>query len=228
MKKVILISVLLAAISPLLYAQFSLGAKAGMTVSNYNVRVKSKASVSYKAGLSARYMVSKFGVETGVYLKEAGSAYMQASLPPQNNKGGMVCVSVKSKYIDIPLSLVYKYPIAEKVSLTLNAGGYVAFENGGICTIAHSMGTYAMDPFEGFDSRKLPTDQNFVPFTVKAAHKLDFGLVAGIGLEVSRFSINASYDLGVANVYDSYLPLTSDKNVRNRIFWIAAGYHFNL
>lgn len=81
--------VLLMAISPVLHAQFSIGVKGGMTVSNYvNVTTESKASVSYKAGLSARYMFSEFGVESGVYFKEAGTAYTQGTLSTKNSTDG--------------------------------------------------------------------------------------------------------------------------------------------
>jgi hypothetical protein len=225
MKKIVTI-VLLMAVSPVLHAQFSLGAKVGMTVSNYvNVTSESKASVSYKAGLSAMYMFSRFGVEAGVYIKEAGTAYTQGALSPKNSMdGSQVYMSIKSGYIDVPVSLVYKYPVLENVQITFNAGGYIAFGHGGAGKIMHSKGSFNMDAFDDFNHKN---GRDFADFTVKGGNKLDFGLVAGVGLDISRFNISANYDLGIANVYKMY-PVTKDKNIKNRIFWIALGYNFNL
>jgi hypothetical protein len=133
-------------------------------------------------------------------------------------------MSVKSQYIDVPVLLIYKCPVSENVQITFNAGGYIAFGQSGGGEIRHSKGSFNLNAFDDFDSKD---DSYFADFTVKGGNKLDYGLVAGIGLDISRFNISASYDLGIADVYDRY-PVTKDKNIKNRIFWIALGYNFNL
>jgi hypothetical protein len=171
-------------------------------------------------------MFSKFGVESGVYIMEAGSASTQGVLSTKDvMNGSQVYMSVKSRYIDVPISLIYRHPLSEDVRIVCNVGCYIAFGQGGISEINHSKGGFSQSAFDDFNGKD---DPNFNDFTIKGGNKQDFGIAAGIGVDIlSHFSISANYNLGLVNVYDQY-PITQDKNIKNRIFWIALGYNFNL
>ncbi len=209
-----------------MFAQFSIGAKAGITISNFsNITSETDSDVGYKAGISAQYMFSKLGVESGIYVKQIGIADSEGMLLGKDNVGIPVSMEVQPKYVDIPISLIYKFPITENLRLTVNGGGYLAFGYGGGGIISYPDGSFGIS---AFDDINLTNTQDFNNFTAKGANKFDYGLTAGVGLDFLRINISVNYDLGLNNVYDQY-PISPDsKDIKNRVFWVGIGYNIKL
>jgi hypothetical protein len=225
MKK-LLFTVFLGMIAVSSYSQFSVGAKAGMVVSTFSgVKTETKAAVGYKAGLSAQYLFSRWGVQSGFYLSEAGLAYSEGLWPNRNDGMNLINLNFALKYFEIPLSVVYKYPIDNRLKLTFNAGGYFAFKHSGNGTIRYDNGAISVDPFQGIQIVGNPHLMDM--YGEQASHE-DWGLALGAGVDIGNFNIGVNYNQGLTSVFRQYNPLDEKPaNAKNRIVWIALGYSFN-
>ncbi len=242
MKKILLLIVVIG-LSVNCYSQLSLGVKGGVTFADLHIKDgDTEMRLRYKFGLSAQYMFSNIGIESGLYLKEIGTKRSHGVLLRKEGNGSefVSMEDVKLRYLELPVSAVYKIPLKEHLLLSFNAGCYLAYgiESSGI--LAYPKGAFGMSPFEEFD---IKNGQDLADHHAEAASRFDYGLIAGIGVECYDLSFNLNYELGLGNVYDtypiynSYKPISNDpvtyesvpyKNIKNRVLWLSVGYKFNL
>jgi hypothetical protein len=211
-------------------AQFFAGAKSGLVISTFTDVYKPTPHIGYKVGVSGGYMFSNLGLETGIFMKEVGIESSEGYLPTIDGISVDVSAHIPAVYFEIPLSLLYKISIAEKVSLRLNGGCYLAcgsYGNGYYTYYANSLNreSSGLSTFE--DCYSSGSGNGYVkPVTIKGANRFDYGLIFGIGIEVANINFSANYDYGMASVYDVFQFHPESKNVKNRAFWIGLGYNF--
>jgi hypothetical protein len=210
------------------FAQFSIGAKAGLAVSDFHNAYETKANTGFKAGLSLQYMFSEWGLQSGVYFKKVGVANSKGYLPSNTSVLPLpVFMETSLEYFEIPLVLVYKYPIAQNVKIGINAGAYLGIGYGGK-VIVNLDGLQTAFGINAFDDSLVYGGQYLDNTSFKGANKVDMGLTGGLGVDIYNVNISANYDLGLSNVYKEFPIDTDMKNIKNRAFWVAIAYHFQL
>ncbi|MDR0748986.1 MAG: PorT family protein [Tannerellaceae bacterium] len=210
------------------FAQFSIGAKAGLAVSDFHNGYETKANAGFKAGLSLQYMFSEWGLQSGVYFKKVGVADSKGFLP-SNSSALPLALSMERRleYVEIPLTVVYKYPVDRHVKVEIHAGPYLGIGCGGTGVLDVD-GLYTSVGIDAFEDTRPNDGQYLKDVTFKGANKIDMGLTGGLGVDIYNVNISANYDWGLSNVYKEY-PINADvKNVKNRAFWVAVAYHFQL
>jgi hypothetical protein len=210
------------------FAQFSIGAKTGLVVSDFHNAYETKANAGFKAGLSLQYMFSEWGLQSGVYFKKVGVANSKGYLPSNSNVLPLpVSMETSLEYFEIPLALVYKYPIDRNVKIGINAGAYLGIGYGGK-VIVNLDGLQAAFGINAFDDTFVYGGQYINDTSFKRANKIDMGLTGGLGVDIYNVNISANYDWGLTNVYKEYPIFDKKKNIKNRAFWVAIAYHFQL
>lgn len=226
MKKTILFLMIFCCIATVSFAQFSIGAKAGISISNLRgAEITTEPNVLYKMGIPVQYMFSKWGIESGLYFSQAGSSSLQGVLDTKSGGNYMAVMTIRTNYLELPLSLVYKQALNSCLNLLINGGGYLAYGIGGKGFIDYHRGGFSISPFNEINSNNQPEIQNVVN---GGARRLDYGVSLGAGIEINGLIFGLSYNLGLADVYDK-LPIHSEsKNIKNGVFSISAGYRFTL
>ncbi|MDR1524054.1 MAG: PorT family protein [Tannerella sp.] len=212
------------------FSQLYIGANGGLAISDLNGvyrTVKKNEHVGYKVGFSLQYMLSKFGIESGLYIAEKGISNSEGILEV-DQKFYRTSLEISPLYMELPVSLVYNIPIERKVNLQINLGGYFAygFQGKGLISVEDFGSKYGILAFEDIE---IINHQEIGEFTAKGANRFDFGLTSGVGLIVHNIKIKANYDFGLCNVFDVY-PIQADNRnkVKNRTFWIELGYNLKL
>jgi hypothetical protein len=225
----------LCAVTAVCHAQFSVGVKTGLAISDLSHAYGSEAKTGYKLGVSLEYMFSpRWGIRSGVYTTEVGTAnsygYDVPIVHVTGENRGTVALKLSPRYFELPLLAVYKYPVDRNVSIGVNAGGYAAYgySGGGRLKLEGLESTSGIDVFKDNKINSAYLED----YVLEAANRLDCGLAGGLFLDVYHFNVSANFNLGLTNVYDRFpiMPASdsSFKNVRNRIFWIGLGYNFAL
>jgi hypothetical protein len=212
------------------FSQLYIGANGGLAISDLNGvyrTVKKDEHVGCKIGFSLQYMLSEFGIESGLYIAEKGISNSEGFLEV-DQKSYRASLEISPLYMELPVSLVYNIPIERKVNLQINLGGYFAYGFAGQGLLsAEDLGTTS--GFFAFEDIEIIDYQWIGEYTAKGANRFDFGLTSGIGLIVHNIKIKANYDFGLGNVFDVYPIQTENPNkVRNRTFWIGLGYNLKL
>jgi hypothetical protein len=173
-------------------------------------------------------MFSEWGFQSGVYFKKVGVANSKGYLPSNSNVLPLpVSMETSLEYFEIPLALVYKYPIDRNVKIGINAGAYLGIGYGGK-VIVRLDGLQEAFGISAFDDSFVYGGQYINDTSFKRANKIDMGLTGGLGVDIYNVNISANYDWGLTNVYKEYPIYDKMKNIKNRAFWVAIAYHFQL
>ncbi|MDR0430750.1 MAG: PorT family protein [Tannerellaceae bacterium] len=211
------------------FAQFSIGAKAGLVIADFHPTYITNSKTGFKAGLSLQYMFSEWGLQTGAYFKEVGISHSRGFVRYDGDPENLHLTTMKSnlEYFEIPLTLVYKYSIDQHVKIGIHAGPYLSIGYGGsaVIHIEDIQSGFSVDSFED-DWISNVNEQRVIKKQFKGANKIDLGLTGGLGVDIYNVNISANYDLGLSNVYKEFPISKNIKNVKNRAFWIAIAYHF--
>ena len=103
--------------------------------------------------------------------------------------------SVGLNYIQVPVNFQYKIDLSGP-KLLVQAGPYLGYGLGGK--------TKVMD-IE--NSIKMGSDEAF-----KA---IDYGVVGGVGVQFGQIQIGAGYQLGLANIANTFQGLRNEKSIKN-------------
>ncbi len=212
MKKIakLLAVVALCGMTSELYAQ-EYGIKAGLNLANvYSAANGNDDGVNYKSnagfnlGLTAEYPFTKLiSFETGLIFSSKGFS---------SSIGGVLSnFSSKTRlyYLNIPLTAKAAYKIGG-IKVFGNIGPYVGYGlSGKISSNANILGVSVLDESEV----EWGEEGDF--------ERLDYGLTFGAGVEFGKFSVGASYELGLANIAPSSYVETN-----NRVTSISLGYKF--
>ena len=174
-------------------AQLSFGVKAGLNMSSISDVEDSKMKIGYKVGPMAEISLpgSTMGVQAALLLSSKGV------------KADGFDAQINANYLELPITFVYKFPLAFDTNLYVDAGPYFAYGIFGKSDIS----------FEGVS---LGVDTFSDDFGMK---KFDTGLTIGAGMEVAKFNFGLNYDLGLTKVFD-------EGDGKNGNFWISLGYKF--
>lgn len=174
-------------------AQLSFGVKAGLNLSTISKTDDSKMKIGYKVGPMAEFGLGNMAVQGALLLSSKGV----------KSDYGDEDVTVNANYLELPITFVYKYPLAFDTNLYANAGPYFAY------------GIFGKTGTDDYDVDTFGDDDD--SFGMK---KFDMGLTFGIGMEVTKFNFGLNYDLGLTKVADY------DDAGKNGNFWISVGYKF--
>ncbi len=147
---------------------------------------------------------SRIGYHVGAIMdwNVAGNLYVQPGLffTTRGVKEGDW--KMNANYLQIPISVAYRFPVSDTFKIDVNAGPYFAMGIGG---------KYKQDGFKDSDIFGDEGD----------CKRFDAGLRVGAGVQISKFSVGLIYDLGLANISKA-----DGVDLKNGAFQISVGYNF--
>lgn len=211
MKKIakLLAVVALCGMTSELYAQ-EYGIKAGLNLSNIYSRLNgdvisdgADAHTGFHIGLSAEYPIAKsISFETGLMLSTKGYSIKEDGY-------FSIASTTNLYYLDIPLTAKAAYKIGG-IKIFANLGPYVGV---GLSGKVSSEGNLLGISGSTESDVEWGEDGDY--------ERLDYGLTFGAGVEFGKFTVGASYELGLADISPSSYVETN-----NRVVAISLGYKF--
>lgn len=230
MRKIIFILIVccIAQLSMKAQSKLSLGVKVGANLSSAGGDYSDiKSRLGYHVGLIADYNFSNsLFLRTGLDFTTKGAKFDKEWLgtldliesvdPVLNTYSGYKKDKYRLNYLQLPISLGYRFPLSKSVNLTANAGVYFAYgvyarekvDNG---YIDKECGLYYRGKYKGFDDIGM--------------HKFDFGLIGGVGVEYNRYLLSVNYEAGLYNTMSGKY-VGSDPSWKNRNWTLSLGYKF--
>ncbi len=140
--------------------------------------------------------------------------------------GSGVTVTYKQDYVEIPLLIRAKYPLAGPKSFapTIFAGPAVAFQAS--CSFS-STGTSGPG-YQVFPVSDANCDSLLAAGHAGAMRHTDALLVIGGGFDVGPLALLARYDLGLTRFFIQMPPLRSPLDIRTKAWLVSAGCRFPL
>jgi len=176
---------------------------------------------SFNVGFMGRFGLSKtIDLESGLLLTGRGSK------AETYFNGGSDYVKAKFNplYVELPVNLVVNIPLESSVKLFFNAGPYAAIGVGGKSKLQTKIG-----PVESSSSSNIEFS-NDDPFTSEqddAAYdklkRFDFGLNAGVGLDLKSIIIKANYALGLTKINSTESNNSADDKNKYRTLSLSVG-----
>ncbi len=171
------------------------GVKAGASLSSFGGDLKdTKSALRYRVGLTSDIALTEnLFIFTGLDFQTKGVKY--ASKAGTDTKFNPI-------YVQIPLSIGYKFHMTSQTKLLVNAGAYAAYGIGG---------KIKNDP----DKEKEPI------FGTNGFKRFDYGLLGAVGVEIGKIAISAGYEYGLPNINHSSGP-----KITNRNPYLTVGFKF--
>ncbi len=219
-------------------AQFKLGAKAGLNISNVNHDepiLEPKWRTFIHLGAIAEYeLAESFALQSGLsytrkgFMIDMGEYYHALNIPIDIDG----YIKTHYNYLEIPIHAVYKIN-----ALQIFAGPYFAFGIGGKVKTKYTItGGYIPGYVEQIsDEAKLRPvfgkyDPNKYGDDEGVYNALDIGLNVGVGYELGPVLINAGYSWGWSNIVakpKQEQPNPDDfENLKNSVFTASVSYFF--
>ncbi len=242
MRKLLLCAALLAGTVCMTNAQekIEFGVRAGLNVNSLSGSGAKgmKSRVGYHVGAVMDWNVAKnLYVQPGLYFTTRGAK--------SSYDGGEEKINMN--YLQIPITVAYRFPVSEQVKIDVNVGPYIALGLGGKIKYSESgdwgdEGDWSDYSFDDFDD--YASDETKVFGSNGLYKRFDAGLRFGASVHFKRFSLGFSYDLGLTNIirdsnedYDSgedffsyddedFDPSYSKPKIKNGSFQISLGYNF--
>ncbi len=153
------------------------------------------------------HVVDLFSIETGLMFDQKGFRYHN-DVPGLEIKARTVLY-----YLDLPVNLKVKHDFDNGTTICGTLGPYIGY---GL------YGNYK-EVFDFQGTTEIENDVRWGNDENATMKPLDFGIGAGVVLEVRGIVLGISYDLGLANLS----PTTDEgEKLNNRVLRISAGYHF--
>jgi len=196
-----------------------------------------KNKLGLHGGITAEYMFSpKLGIQTAFLYSEKGvkGAYIhhEGTLAPNGKYDLTLFIINKFGYLEFPLHLVYKVPIAADSRISFSVGPYLAYGVSGAFLVEDKLvfsGEITPDEREKIENmtnnlkkNHEESVQNVGIFSNNMCSPFDFGAGVAIGYEVHRFEAKLGCDIGIINI-------ERDKErqpIRNRNIYISLGAKF--
>jgi len=178
-------------------SNISIGAKAGATLSRtmFAPSVDQKMSTGFMAGLMMRYMEEKhFGIIIELNAEQRGWK--------ENIKETAYSFNRKLTYLQIPM-LAHIYFGSPRAKFFFNAGPEIGF----------LVGDHTSSNFNYRDVASIPdfplTNRNIEQYTMDISHKIDYGISAGLGLEIASnkhnsFLLEGRAYYGLNNIFSAH------------------------
>ncbi|MFT3702348.1 MAG: OmpA family protein [Agriterribacter sp.] len=193
----------------ILQAQIKVGAGIGVhnasiiesnSLQNWNNQYKGYFSPlgGIHGGVFAELPVGKDGhwaVQGSLIYTNKGNKFAKSydSTKTFNSDTSSILASVKMNHLELPLNMIYRLPISQKVHFIIGAGGYVGYNIKG-------KSTYDLYNASGEHTtveNRLGTEQ-----TLNSFNKLDYGVNGVAGLDFNdRVMLTLHYTRGLADLY---------------------------
>jgi len=201
MKKFFLILTIITLLGASAEAQIRFGVKAGVNLSGVSIdsdeNFADKNITGFQVGPQVEWLINgTFGLEGGVIYSQRGIKFVNGENTNKNKNG----------YIDIPVSLKYKFNASESIKPFLAAGPYVSLRVSGDDKFGDLGGTIS-------DQWKAKT--------------FAAGLNFGAGLELMKFlQIGVNYGLGLTDDYGKDKDDIDNFSAKTRTWSVTAAIYF--
>lgn len=207
-------------------AQLQLGAEVGTNLSSVGVANDHLRS-GLSGGIIAEYTFPKQVVlQTGLYYVTKGVNNLSNTL---NSAPSMRRLDVRLGYLELPVMVGYRIPLASHISLVPLAGlyfGYGVNGNGEYKAYTSENNHFASATWNNpFTSMHNGTNR------LPAFKRFDYGLRFRVSADIYKFTLALSYDLGLKKNwigFDDSLIASSKEILKNRSTLISIGYKFSL
>lgn len=208
-------------------AQWRLGAEVGIDLSSVNV-ITNHTQIGSHGGLTVDYAFkNRINLSTGVFHTMKGANTICA-----DDLGYEMLVRLG--YLEVPVMIGYRIPIASNIHLTPSIGtyfswgvnGYGEFEKSTTSnTPNESMNlTEWSNPFESHYYNTAESERKLA----YAFNRFDTGLRFGLNAEIGRVSMSFNYDLGLKSMWKGFMDAGLYHQLKNRNATLAIGYKFQL
>lgn len=208
-------------------AQWRLGVEAGIDLSSVNVKTN-HTQIGSQGGLTVDYAFKNcINLSTGVFHTMKGANTICA-----DDLGYEILVRLG--YLEVPVMVGYRIPVASNIHLTPSIGtyfawrvnGYGEFEKSAISnTPNESMNqTEWSNPFQSHYYNTAESERKLA----YAFNRFDTGLRFGLNAEIGRVSMSFNYDLGLKDMWKGFMDAGLYHQLRNRNATLAIGYKFQL
>ncbi|WP_293740170.1 outer membrane beta-barrel protein [uncultured Parabacteroides sp.] len=208
-------------------AQWRLGAEVGIDLSSVNV-ITNHTQIGSHGGLTVDYAFkNRINLSTGVFHTMKGANTICA-----DDLGYEMLVRLG--YLEVPVMIGYRIPIASNIHLTPSIGtyfswgvnGYGEFEKSTTSnTPNESMNlTEWSNPFESHYYNTAESERKLA----YAFNRFDTGLRFGLNAEIGHVSMSFNYDLGLKSMWKGFMDAGLYHQLRNRNATLAIGYKFQL
>ncbi|WP_302026093.1 outer membrane beta-barrel protein [Parabacteroides johnsonii] len=208
-------------------AQWRLGAEVGIDLSSVNV-ITNHTQIGSHGGLTVDYAFkNRINLSTGVFHTMKGANTICA-----DDLGYEMLVRLG--YLEVPVMIGYRIPIASNIHLTPSIGTYFSWGVNGYGEFEKS--TTSNTPNESmnltewsnpFESHYYNTAESERKLTY-AFNRFDTGLRFGLNAEIGRVSMSFNYDLGLKSMWKGFMDAGLYHQLRNRNATLAIGYKFQL
>ncbi|MDR0726211.1 MAG: PorT family protein [Prevotellaceae bacterium] len=185
-------------------AQIRYGVKAGGTFSNISEKYNGEKISEFKLGVGFNLGgVLEYSFSESFALQPE-LLYVMNNIKPKEEEEG-VSSRMELQFIQLPINLKYKMG-TENLKFYVTAGPYVGYAVSAKLKAESEGISGAVDLFEWDE--------------FKAKH-LNFGIGAGLGIEVSKFTVGVGYQHGLAN-----LTGVDQVSIKLGSFNLSVGYFF--
>lgn len=208
-------------------AQWRLGAEVGIDLSSVNV-ITNHTQIGSNGGVTVDYAFkNRINLSTGVFHTMKGANTICA-----DDLGYEMLVRLG--YLEVPVMVGYRIPVASNIYLTPSVGAYFAWGVNGYGEFEKN--ATGNDPNESmnliewsnpFQSHYYQTTESERKLAY-AFNKFDSGLRFGLNAEIGRISLSFNYDLGLKKMWKGFMDAGLYHQLKNRNATLAIGYKFQL
>lgn len=234
MKKFVLCAALAVGVTCAAGAQdkIAFGLRAGVNLNSLNYSgdadseyndLKSRAGFHVGAVMDWN-VAGNFYIQPGVYFTTRGAkgewSYSEADYSQQ------MTAKLNMSYLQIPVLASYRFPVSDAVKIDVNVGPYIAIGLGG--KVKAEMTETFLDEVETMSEKYDIFGKSSDNEARGDFKRFDAGLRFGAGVNIHRFYVGVSYDLGLTNLAYTGDNYQWDKNekLRNGSFQVSVGYNF--
>lgn len=162
-----------------------------------------------------------FSIQPGLMLSGKGTKYTVGDKDSDN----WAETKLNPIYLEVPVNAVGKIPLADNFKLFVGAGPYIAMGIAGKQSVEGELLGVSFsedDNIEYGDDEPINGNNGSGKGNVK---RFDYGLNFLGGLEINRFTVNAQYGLGLANINPGSDNDDNDK-YKHRVLSFSVGFLF--
>lgn len=225
MKRSIFI-ILLTLICTTGFAQLSFNAKAGLNMSTYIGKNSedSKIKAGARLGVGLEYEFNDIiSLQPSLFFSQKGSAYSK-NIDFGKNTHSKTDLIINQLYLEIPINAQFRFEVSDNVNIVFATGPYLAVGVGGKTRFETESDLKILsvdinEKYKTFDEDEM--DYN----------RFDAGWNIAAGVEINRFTIDLSTQLGFCKIVDfnkNYLGkyFTEIDSPKNANIGISVGYRF--
>lgn len=199
---------------------------AEMDIENANMYKTPKLGMLVGFNLNFK-LKHNFQVQTGLYVTKKGLRQHIEQYSTNALNTTYIEDTVKhwsANYIQVPLCLGYEYYLTKSFAVNFNVGFYAAYGYKGEYnqeqsrSVIQSDGTTTNGAVEELEERNI--------YSRNGLKRFDYGAIARVGLIYDIFTINLSYEYGLANMNNRDSGLLNNPSLNNRNIALALGFRF--